>query len=53
VDSFQKKKSVDIDRRRALIPKNNRSTVDIDRRSVLGLKKLVNIDLTEQKDVYD
>jgi len=40
------KKSVHIDRRRALIPKKNRSTVDIDCQSGHGLKKIVNIDLT-------
>jgi len=41
-----KKKSIGTDRRCALIPKKNRSTVDIDRRSGLGLKKIVKIDLT-------
>ena len=45
--SHTQKKSVDIDRRCALIiPKENWSTVDIDRRSGHGLKTIVNIDLT-------
>jgi len=39
-------KSVEIDRRYGFISKKNRSTVDIDRPSGHGLKKIVNIDLT-------